>query len=83
MSGETAALRAEYEEVTLEGLRPVAAAVFLLLALFVPFDLSYVPRALVGTGEWGTVLDHLDLVGRPRCTVAVRGGADRPVPDPT
>jgi len=35
---------------------------------------SSLPRALVGTGEWGTVLDHTDLVGRPRCTVATRGG---------
>ncbi|MEO3935950.1 peptide chain release factor N(5)-glutamine methyltransferase [Dermatophilaceae bacterium Soc4.6] len=30
------------------------------------------PRALLDTGEWGTVLDHTDLVGRPRCTVATR-----------
>ncbi|GAA1893186.1 peptide chain release factor N(5)-glutamine methyltransferase [Lapillicoccus jejuensis] len=33
------------------------------------------PRALLARGEWGAVRDHLDLVGRPRVTVAVRAGA--------
>jgi release factor glutamine methyltransferase len=30
------------------------------------------PRALAGTGAWGRVVDHVDLVGRPRCAVATR-----------
>ncbi len=30
------------------------------------------PRALSSTGSWLTVVDHLDLVGRPRCLVATR-----------
>lgn len=30
------------------------------------------PRALAGTGAWGQVTDHRDLVGRPRALVAVR-----------
>lgn len=30
------------------------------------------PRALSRTGQWGQVTDHLDLLGRPRCLVAVR-----------
>jgi len=30
------------------------------------------PRALAGTGEWGTVVDHVDLLGRPRCLVATQ-----------
>ncbi len=42
---------------------------------------STLPRALSGTGEWGTVLDHTDLVGRPRCTVATRGGGRERVGD--
>ncbi len=29
------------------------------------------PRALMGTRAWGAVTDHVDLVGRPRCVVAV------------
>ena len=33
---------------------------------------SSLPRALSGTGSWLTVVDHLDLVGRPRCVVATR-----------
>ena len=37
------------------------------------------PRALAGTGDWDKVVDHLDLLGRPRCVVASRhrvGGRD-------
>lgn len=30
------------------------------------------PRALTDTGSWSRVVDHPDLVGRPRCTVAWR-----------
>jgi release factor glutamine methyltransferase len=30
------------------------------------------PRALAATGDWGSVLDHVDLLGRPRCVVATR-----------
>ncbi len=30
------------------------------------------PRALSATGAWTTVVDHPDLVGKPRCVVAVR-----------
>lgn len=30
------------------------------------------PRALAVAGPWGAVTDHVDLVGRPRCVVAVR-----------
>ena len=30
------------------------------------------PRALAGTGDWDKVVDHVDLVGRPRCVVATR-----------
>jgi release factor glutamine methyltransferase len=30
------------------------------------------PRALAGTGRWGSIVDHPDLLGRPRCLVAVR-----------
>jgi len=30
------------------------------------------PTALEATGAWRTVVDHTDLVGRPRCLVAVR-----------
>jgi release factor glutamine methyltransferase len=30
------------------------------------------PRALSMTGDWGSVLDHVDLLGRPRCVVATR-----------
>jgi release factor glutamine methyltransferase len=33
------------------------------------------PRALRATGEWVDVVDHTDLVKRPRTTVAVRGSA--------
>ncbi|MEO9151612.1 MAG: peptide chain release factor N(5)-glutamine methyltransferase [Lapillicoccus sp.] len=33
---------------------------------------SSLPRALAATGAWLTVVDHLDLVGRPRCLVATR-----------
>ncbi len=33
---------------------------------------SSLPRALSATGSWLTVVDHLDLVGRPRCVVATR-----------
>jgi release factor glutamine methyltransferase len=33
------------------------------------------PRALRATGEWVDVVDHTDLVNRPRTTVAVRGSA--------
>jgi release factor glutamine methyltransferase len=29
-------------------------------------------RALAGTNQWGSVLDHVDLLGRPRCVVATR-----------
>ena len=32
------------------------------------------PAALVATGSWAEVADHADLAGRPRATVAVRGG---------
>ncbi len=35
------------------------------------------PQALRRTGEWVAVLDHADLAGRPRTTVAVRGGGAR------
>ena len=35
------------------------------------------PAALRATGLWGDVLDHADLTGRPRATVAVRAGAPR------
>ncbi|MBU9944158.1 MAG: peptide chain release factor N(5)-glutamine methyltransferase, partial [Dermatophilaceae bacterium] len=35
------------------------------------------PAALRATGLWGDVLDHADLTGRPRATVAVRAGAHR------
>lgn len=30
------------------------------------------PRALAATGYWGRVVDHVDLLGRPRCVVAER-----------
>jgi release factor glutamine methyltransferase len=30
------------------------------------------PRALAATGSWGRVVDHVDLLGRPRCLVAER-----------
>ena len=30
------------------------------------------PRALAATGSWGQVVDHADLLGRPRCLVAER-----------
>jgi release factor glutamine methyltransferase len=30
------------------------------------------PRALAATGDWGRVVDHVDLLGRPRCVVAER-----------
>lgn len=30
------------------------------------------PRALMFTEHWGSVIDHVDLLGRPRCVVAVR-----------
>ena len=30
------------------------------------------PRALAATGAWGQVIDHSDLLGRPRALVAVR-----------
>jgi release factor glutamine methyltransferase len=30
------------------------------------------PRALAATGDWGSVMDHVDLLGRPRCVVATR-----------
>jgi release factor glutamine methyltransferase len=33
------------------------------------------PRALRATGEWVAVVDHADLSGRPRATVAVRATA--------
>jgi release factor glutamine methyltransferase len=36
------------------------------------------PQALRATGEWERVADHLDLSGRPRSTVAVRGGGGSP-----
>ena len=40
------------------------------------------PRALRATGEWAEVVDHADLAGRPRTTVAVRGrGADLTAPE--
>jgi len=32
------------------------------------------PRALRATGEWTAVVDHADLAGQPRTTVAVRSG---------
>jgi release factor glutamine methyltransferase len=30
------------------------------------------PRALAVTGRWGSVVDHADLLGRPRCVTAER-----------
>ena len=30
------------------------------------------PRALAATGDWDKVIDHVDLLGRPRCVVASR-----------
>jgi release factor glutamine methyltransferase len=30
------------------------------------------PRALAATGDWDKVVDHVDLLGRPRCVVATR-----------
>jgi release factor glutamine methyltransferase len=30
------------------------------------------PRALAAMGDWDRVVDHVDLVGRPRCVVATR-----------
>ena len=36
------------------------------------------PRALRATGEWVQVADHADLSGRPRTTLAVRGGGGAP-----
>jgi release factor glutamine methyltransferase len=30
------------------------------------------PRALSGTGDWDKIVDHVDLLGRPRCAVATR-----------
>jgi len=36
---------------------------------------SALPRALRATGGWADVVDHLDLAGRPRTTVAVRAAA--------
>ena len=36
------------------------------------------PAALRRTGSWVDVVDHDDLTGRPRTTVAVRGGSARP-----
>jgi len=36
------------------------------------------PNALRTTGEWSTVVDHRDLSGRPRTTVAVRRPARQP-----
>ncbi len=47
MLRETAALRAEYQQVTLEGLRPVALGALALLGLLVPVDLFFVPRELL------------------------------------
>lgn len=38
------------------------------------------PTALLTSGEWESVTDHPDLVGRPRCTVAVRADGPRPGP---
>jgi release factor glutamine methyltransferase len=35
------------------------------------------PTALRATGEWAEVVDHLDLTGRPRTTVAVRRARSR------
>ncbi len=35
------------------------------------------PAALRATGLWADVVDHADLTGRPRATVAVRAGAHR------
>jgi len=35
------------------------------------------PAALRATGEWVDVVDHPDLTGRPRATVATRAGAGR------
>ncbi|HEU5000579.1 MAG TPA: peptide chain release factor N(5)-glutamine methyltransferase [Lapillicoccus sp.] len=34
------------------------------------------PRALAATGDWGSVMDHVDLLGRPRCVVATRLRSD-------
>lgn len=31
------------------------------------------PRALMATGAWASIVGHVDLLGRPRCLVAVRG----------
>ena len=36
------------------------------------------PAALRRTGSWVDVVDHDDLTGRPRTTVAVRDGSARP-----
>ena len=36
------------------------------------------PQALRRTGEWADVVDHADLAGRPRTTVAVREPGRRP-----
>ena len=36
------------------------------------------PAALRAAGAWVEVVDHADLTGRPRTTVAVRGGSARP-----
>ncbi len=33
---------------------------------------ALLPRALSATGSWGSVIDQRDLLGRPRCLVAVR-----------
>ena len=30
------------------------------------------PRAMTATGDWGRVVDHVDMLGRPRCVVAER-----------
>jgi diguanylate cyclase (GGDEF)-like protein len=46
VTGDSPALQAEYEQVTLEGLRPLSAAVLILLALFVPFDWAGLPPEL-------------------------------------
>ncbi|KRE61272.1 peptide chain release factor N(5)-glutamine methyltransferase [Nostocoides sp. Soil756] len=40
------------------------------------------PAALRATGEWGVVLDHLDLAGRPRTTVARRALVGHPAAEP-
>jgi diguanylate cyclase (GGDEF)-like protein len=45
-NSETPALEAEYEQVTLEALRPLSVAVVVLLALFIPYDLADLPPAL-------------------------------------